>query len=143
MMKNLFLKTSLIISFLTVSIGNAQSCPIPEPIDNAAIIGDWKGNFTQNGELKSFALNFCEDNDKLKAELTIPSISNKEIETEVRICESEELHIKFKVNNVEFELRGIPKNNVMSGRLVSSNSLNTNGNEIFSLKKSDGLIVKL
>ena len=69
-------------------------------------------------------------------------ISNKKIDAETKICQSEELHIKFKVDNMEYELRGKPKNNSMSGSLSSKNAtLFSNGssddiiNEIYSLKK--------
>ncbi|MEM7087820.1 MAG: hypothetical protein AAF489_16685 [Bacteroidota bacterium] len=142
-MKNLILKSLFIGILLTTSLTTAQSCPIPEPLDQSMVVGKWKGNLTFQGELRALELNLSEENKELKAQLAIPSVSNKTIDTEIEICQSEELHIKFKVENRQYELIGKPKKSAMSGRLISKNSDQFLGNssvaevnEIFSLKKS-------
>lgn len=141
-MKNLFLKAVLIFAFLTSTVSSAQSCPVPEELDKAQALGTWKGSFTSNGEFKSFTLNLSSKKDDIVAQLTIPSINNKKIDTKTKICRSQELHVRFEIDNKEYELTGKPKNNSMSGKLVSVNSStfpnNSNEeivNEVFSLKK--------
>ena len=52
-----------------------------------------------NGELKSLQLNLSKKDNQLGAQLLIPFISNKNIDAETEICQSEELHIKFKIND--------------------------------------------
>ena len=138
-MKKLFLNALAIGTFLLSTIGFSQSCPIPEPLDKAMVIGTWKGSFTLDGEIKSLQLNLSEKNNELNTQLVIPFISKKNIETETEICQSEELHIKFNVNDKNYELVGRIKNKKMSGKLSSKGtslfSSEDKVQEIFSLKK--------
>ena len=142
-MKNLFFKISVCLILLVTSISYSQSCPIPEPLDRALAVGKWKGNFTLDGEMKSLELNLSEKKGELTSELTIPFISKKSMDSETEICQSEELHIEFKVNDKNYELVGRIKNKSMSGRISSkrSSSLFSKNpseeivQEIFSLKK--------
>ena len=140
-MKKISLNAFLIGALLLSTIGFSQSCPIPEPLDKEMAIGSWTGNFTLDGEIKSLRLNLSAKNNELNALLTIPFISKKNIKTETEICQFEELHIKFKVDNKNYELVGRIKNTKMTGRLSLKNdslfSSEDNIQEIFSLKKSN------
>jgi len=140
-MKHLFLVTTVLLALTMTTKGFSQSCPIPDPLDKAMAMGTWQGNFTLDGEIKSLQLDLSEKNNALQTQLLIPFISKVFIQTDTEICQSEELHVKFQVDNKDFELVGRINNNTMSGKISSRNSspftADNSIQEIFSLKKSN------
>ncbi|NER12816.1 hypothetical protein GWK08_05150 [Leptobacterium flavescens] len=119
----------------TTSI-NAQSCPIPEPLDLKEAVGEWKGSFTHDGELKKFTVYISEEDGDLRSEISIPGITRDRITAFTKICSGEEIHVEIVVNNEKFDFRGKPKDGKMAGSVLYRNVKNDTSQEVFSLKRS-------
>ena len=120
------------ISAIAFSHSALSQCKTPEPFDKKGAIGKWKGSYSSKGGLLLFSLEISEDQGDLVATVDIP---NTALDFKVKVCKSQELHIKGKNGASTIEFIGKPKyGETMSGRILLSENGNLVSQEVFAVK---------
>ncbi|MDY8135188.1 hypothetical protein [Aquimarina sp. 2201CG5-10] len=125
----------VLILMATTQCFSQQHCPSPKPLDLKEATGEWKGNFTYDGDLKKVTIQISEQKGTLISKVSIPDMSKANLSAFTKICSGEELHIEVVVNDKKFDFRGKPKKGKMSGRLISKDIMNETLREVFTLKR--------
>ncbi|MBQ4819907.1 hypothetical protein [Aquimarina sp. MMG016] len=127
----------LIAVTLVTATSFAQSdyCPKQKPLDLKEAVGEWKGSFTYNGDLKKVTFYIAEEDGKLLSEVSIPGMSAKKLTAFTKICCGSEIKIEVVVDNKKFDFCGKPKEGKMAGRLVSRDVKDNSSKEVFTVKR--------
>ncbi len=132
-MKNLIKIISILLLFVTFN-ARSQSCPVPEPLNKATTVGTYEGNYLIDSEIVPLKMIIALEKDQLTTRIAINGKDLKSAKTE--ICPSEDLHIRIDSNGRQYEFRGDPKGNKISGNVVIMNSRGESSSELFSVTKT-------
>lgn len=134
-MKSIQLILTIVLA-LSCTHAFSQSCPVPTPIDQKALLGTWKGSFSQQGEFKSLTIRLESGNSEPVATVSIPSMNQNNQAYQASSCRN---HVHLKYNSISGETLEFvvsPNGNSMSGKLtIKKNSDVTE--EVFALRKSN------
>ena len=136
-MKKSIIITTVMAFFFAIGL-QAQSCPAPTPMDQKTLIGEWKGQYTYNGEIHPITIKISEKAGTLHASTSLSSLKVKTNNFETWLCESNELHMRLDMpDNRIVKLIGSPSDGKISGRLVYHPDTNDTGErEVFTVKKN-------
>ena len=130
-----------VILLMTFVVGTGSSfaqneyCPKAKPLDLKEAVGEWKGSFTHNGDLKNVTFHITEEKGKLVSAVSIPDMNAKKLTAFTKICCGNQIKIEVVVNNKKFDFCGQPKEGKMAGRLVSRNVRDESSREVFTVKR--------
>lgn len=134
-MKNAIVLT-LLLAVMVISAA-AQSCSVPPPFDKKAALGTWRGNYSQNGEIKPLQVEFRESDEQVVPYVDMAGHRMKNTRFEMRVCGQKELHLKkMNVDNTTFELVGTPQGDKFTGRLTIRQGDKRLSEEIFTLTRT-------
>lgn len=131
-MKNLILVVS-VLNMMLVTALQAQSCPIPEPLDKSEVIGTWKGSYLENGYMKPITFRITKKGETLKTEIAFEPSEFSLAETV--LCPREDLHLKITKNGKSLEFIGRPSKGKLAGRVVYVDEQNKRVSDLYSLTK--------
>ncbi len=122
-----------VLCLLFFTKAQAQSCPIPEPLNRAEAVGTYEGNYLIDGEMKPFKIAISNKGGTLKTEIALGSSGY--IDAKTVLCPREDLHITITKNGKELEFRGRPENGKLAGNFFYTSAENKRVSALFSLTK--------
>ncbi|MEQ8906879.1 hypothetical protein [Ekhidna sp.] len=134
-MKKVLTTLAIALSVSTVVFG--QSCPVPKALNQEETLGVWKGAYSLNGEFVNFTLRVSELNGVLRASVDVPKLLISKASYDIKICDSEELHIKNTSVSTSIEFIGRPnEKGTMSGRVIIKQNGEVASREVFTVKRT-------
>lgn len=128
-----------VIAILTLVLMSSimwGQCPTPELLDKSAALGTWKGAYSSEGQFINFIIKIKEKDGELSASIDIPSVKEKDIQYQARICDGQELHITRTTGSTTIEFVGTPKKGTtMNGRVLYKENTNVTRQEVFTANR--------
>ena len=122
-----------VFSIFAFTKAQAQSCPIPEPLDKAEAVGTYSGTYLKDGKMTPIKMKISKKGETLQTEIALGSSKYQTAET--FLCPRENLHITITESGKELEFRGRPENGKLVGNFFYKDSLNNRVRELYSMTK--------